>query len=52
MKKTYSIKVVQHKPVEMEGHITIRATSAKKALQKLEEYGDYEVEEVKKVKKD
>jgi hypothetical protein len=48
--KQYSFKVIKRSPVLIEGHIAVKAKSLKKAIKKLEKYGDYEVEEVTRVK--
>lgn len=48
--KYYDFKVIKHAPILIEGHIHIKAKTFKKALHKLEKFGDYEIEEVKKTK--
>lgn len=48
--KHYDFKVIKHDPILIEGHIHIKAKTLKKAMHKLEKYGDYEIEEAKRTK--
>lgn len=47
--KHFIFKVAKHKPIFIEGHIHIEAKSKRKAKKRLRKWGEFEIEEVKRV---